>query len=229
MRFFSISEILREKHSDEKVTLLLRHAERRHILPTDKNYGAKVPLTEVGKNQALGAGKEIFQYSFGASFFFGASPVLRCRQTAALIAEGCGAINFNAVEKIKVFDRLAKFYVNENVDYEKHLKEGFYPAICRFIQDEKLSGFLPLETGSKEFLKLLLENSFADFNVFISHDAWIVPFLAFYTHLQFSPQNWMNFLSGAAILFSADRKSLRIYPVKFLGDGYLHFGEEIPR
>ena len=137
--------------------------------------------------------------------------------------------NFNAVEKIKVFDRLAEFYVNENVDYEKHLKEGFYPAICRFIQDEKLSGFLPLETGSKEFLKLLLENSFADFNVFISHDAWIVPFLAFYTHLQFSPQNWMNFLSGAAILFSADRKSLRIYPVKFLGDGYLHFGEEIPR
>ena len=122
-----------------------------------------------------------------------------------------------------------RFFSISEILREKHLKEGFYPAICRFIQDEKLSGFLPLETGSKEFLKLLLENSFADVNVFISHAAWIVPFLAFYTHLQFSPQNWMNFLSGAAILFSADRKSLRIYPVKFLGDGYLHFGEEIPR
>ncbi len=221
MKFLTAAQILSQKRPDERLTLLIRHAERRHITPEDEDYGSKVPLTDCGRSQALAAGKEFSD--FDGSLFFGSSPVLRCRETAALFAEGCGASEFSEPEKVARFDCLGDFYVSGFVDYDRYLKEGFYPAVCRFICKGSLSGFLPLAEGSEKFLRFLLENSSTDLNVFCSHDAWIAPFLSHFTDVRFSPSCWLNFLSGAAILFSADKKAVRILPVAFLGDGWLRF------
>ena len=222
MNFLTSEQVLEKKKPEERVTFLIRHAERRHILPTDEDYGSKVPLTETGESQALAAGKEISRFK-ASSFFFGASPVFRCRQTAALVAKACDAEPFSSVEKVVAFDCLAEFYVSECVDYERHLRAGFYPAICRYLQEGTLAGFLPVREGSEKLLAFLLENSRADLNLFCSHDAWIVPFLAHFTGLRFSSQCWMNFSSGATVLLDSSKKNVRIFPVKFLGDGFLRF------
>lgn len=221
MKFLTAAQILSQKRPEERLTLLIRHAERRHIAPEDEDYGSKVPLTDRGRSQALAAGKEFS--AFDGSCFFGSSPVFRCRETAALFAEGCGASEFSDSEKVARFDCLGDFYVSGFADYDRYLKEGFYPAVCRFIREGSLPGFLPLAEGSEKFLRFLLENSSADLNVFCSHDAWIVPFLSHFTDICFSSNRWLNFLSGAAVLFSADKKSVRIFPVAFLGDGWLRF------
>ncbi len=221
MKFLTASQILEQKRPEERLSLLIRHGERRHITLEDEDYGSKVPLTDRGRLQALAAGKEFS--GFDGSFFFGSSPVFRCRETAALFAKGCGALEFSDPEKVARLDCLGDFYVSAFVDYERYLKEGFYPAVCRYLREGSLPGFLPLVEGSEKFLRFLLENSPADLNVFCSHDAWIVPFLSHFTDVRFRPNLWLNFLSGAAILFSADKKTVRIFPIAFLDDGWLRF------
>lgn len=222
MNFLSASEILEKKERGKCLTLLIRHAERRHITSDDEDYGSKVPLTAEGRLQALAAGRDFS--GFAGTRFFASSPVFRCRETAALFAKACGAGEFSAPEKIVRFDCLGEFYVNGFPDYERYLKEGFYPAVCRFVREGSLPGFMPLAQGSEKFLRFLLDNSSADLNVFCSHDAWIVPFLSYFTDVRFGPGLWLNFLSGAAILFSrGGEEPPRIFPLKFLGDGYLRF------
>ena len=65
--------------SDERVFLLVRHGERRHITPEDPDFGAHVGLTERGREQALSLGKSI--PAEGDMSFF-SSPVGRCVETA---------------------------------------------------------------------------------------------------------------------------------------------------
>ncbi len=221
MKFFTASQILEQKRTEERLSLLIRHGERRHIVPGDEDYGSKVPLTDRGRSESLAAGESFL--CVDGSRFFASSPVFRCRETAALFAKGCGALESSEPERVASFDRLGDFYVNGFADYERYLKEGFYPAVCRFVREGSLPGFLSLAEGSEKFLRFLLESSSADLNVFCSHDAWIVPFLSHFTDVRFSPNLWLNFLSGAAILFSTDKKAVRILPVAFLGDGWLRF------
>lgn len=222
MNFLSANDILKEKKPGERVTFFVRHAERRHITPEDEGYGEKVPLTETGRAQALAAGRELS--AFTGTHFFGSSPVFRCRETASLMASGSGVTEFSDAEKVVPLEPLGDFYVCGFADYERYLKEGFYPAVCRFLREGSLPGFLPLAEGSEKLLEFLLENSSAEVNVFCSHDAWIVPFLSHWTDIRFTPGLWLNFLSGAAILFDKNEKSrAKVLPLKFLGDGFLRF------
>ncbi|MCK9181601.1 MAG: phosphoglycerate mutase family protein [Fibrobacteraceae bacterium] len=222
MSFLSVQEIYLKKKSGERVAFLLRHAERRHILKTDKDFGAYVPLSERGEEQALDAGRELAV--FKGSAFYASSPVFRCAQTASFIAKRRGDGNFADPEKIVKIPRLAEYYVADYKIYEHLLLTGFYPAICQFVSQGRVDGFLPLAETSEELLKEILQKSSADFNVFLTHDAWIVPFLTHFTDVRFAENRWLNFLSGAAVFF--DEGSLKprcVLPVKFLGDGYLYF------
>ena len=222
MAFLSARQVLTWKRPGERVAFLLRHAERRHILPTDADYGSLVPLTERGLDQAISAGKDLAIFKGSSSYR--ASPVFRCRQTASQIAIARGDLNFDDPRKIEALDPLGDFFVSDFGKYEDLLRTGFYPAICRYVAGESVDGLFPLESRSRELLNLIVENSPSDFNLFVGHDAWIVPLLSSATDVRFSPSHWLNFLSGAAILFDPrDGSSVRVFPVKFLGDGFLNF------
>ena len=133
MSFLSAEQVLCCIAPGERVTLLLRHAERRHITAQDADHGAHVPLTEKGGEQAFAAGKEFSVLN--GPYFFGSSPVFRCRQTAAFIAEACGASEYAVPEKVAPLQPLAEFYVSDFEEYMRHLREGFYPAICKWVAD----------------------------------------------------------------------------------------------
>lgn len=225
MSFLSAEQVLCCIAPGERVTLLLRHAERRHITAQDADHGAHVPLTEKGGKQAFAAGKELSVLN--GPYFFGSSPVFRCRQTAAFIAEACGASEYAVPEKVAPLQPLAEFYVSDFEEYMRHLREGFYPAICKWVADGRLSGFTPVKEGSEALLKFVLEHSTGNFNVFCTHDAWVVPFLSHFTDVSFNPNRWLNFLSGAAILYKPENplETAKILPIKFIRDGYLVFSD----
>ena len=225
MNFLSTEQIFRLKQPGERVSVLLRHAERRHITPDDADHGSYVPLTDKGREQALAAGKELSV--FQGPMFFGSSPVFRCRETAARIAQAMGCLEFSEPEKVTPLQPLAEFYVNDDAAYMRHLNEGFYPAICKWIADGELSGFAPVREGSESLLKFILENSVANFNLFCSHDAWIVPFISHFAGIKFNPDLWLNFLSGMVIFYRPENplKSARFFPVKFIDDGFLAFSQ----
>ncbi len=69
--------------------------------------------------------------------------------------------------------------------------------------------------------QMMLEKGNTRFNIFATHDAWVVPCLTHFCGMKFTPQRWMNFLSGMAVAVSPRGK--RIVPVTALETGWLEF------
>ena len=134
-------------------------------------------------------------------------------------------------------DCLAEFYVQDYTAYEQVLRAGFYEGICAWLENETLKGvadgshaaaaikaFFPLASRSEEMLSMMLEKGSARFNIFATHDAWVVPCLTHFCGMRFTPQRWMNFLTGMAVVTDAKGKAVRrIVPVTALETGWLEF------
>ena len=224
MNFISASAFFSSLASDERVFLLVRHGERRHITPEDPDFGAHVGLTERGREQALSLGKCI--PAEGDMSFF-SSPVGRCMETALNIGVGRG------IEKPQVqpLDCLAEYFVQDYDEYTKVLRAGFYEGICEWLKNEaagnprrEKEAFAPLAARSEEMLVMMLEKGNSRFNIFATHDAWVVPCLTHFCKMTFTPQRWMNYLTGMAVVMGADAKTpRRIVPVTGLETGWLSF------
>ena len=225
--FVQASEFFKNLALDERVFLLIRHGERNHITPSDPDYGAHVGLTERGREQALSLGRAI--PADGDIVFF-SSPVGRCMETAKCIGlgrEGCAS----SEPQVEALGCLGDFFVQDKDSFEKVLKEGFYEGICAWLENEASQGargireaFYPLASRSEEMLSTMLSKGTARFNIFATHDAWVVPCLTHFCHMRFTPQRWMNYLTGMAVVTGPEGKTpRRIVPVTGLETGWLEF------
>ena len=239
--FLPTSDFFAQIDWNSKVYLLLRHAERNHITPQDKDFGAHVGLTERGRRQAVSLGR-IFP-AFGDAVYF-SSPVGRCIETAECIAEGrklagyvdlgtangaTGSATANGVTlngataaKITPLDCLGDFFVRDVPAYEQTLREGFYEGICKWLELGEHDAFWPLHERAEQMREMMFEKANSRFNVFVTHDAWIVPCLSHFCGLKFNPKCWMNFLTGLA--FEVPEKGeVKVTPVTAMETGWLHF------
>ena len=221
--FIPASTFFNSLASDERVFLLIRHGERRHITPEDPDFGAHVGLTERGREQALSLGKCI---PAEGDICFYSSPVGRCVETALNIGVGRGVENPH-IEKL---DCLAEYFVQDYDEYTKVLRAGFYEGICEWLKNAAAckprvdkDAVAPLPARSEEMLAMMLEKGSARFNIFATHDAWIVPCLTHFCKMTFTPQRWMNYLTGMAVVTDAQKNEKRIVPVTGLDTGWLSF------
>lgn len=226
MDFVQASDFFRNLASDERVFLLVRHGERNHITPADPDYGAHVGLTERGREQALALGRAI--PADGDIVFF-SSPVGRCMETAKYIGMGRGGCA-SSEPQVEELGCLGDFFVQDKDSFEKVLKEGFYEGICAWLINESSGmprhddeAFYPLSDRAEEMLSMMLEKGNARFNIFATHDAWVVPCLTHFCKMRFTPQRWMNYLTGMAVVTDAQKRVLRIVPVTGLETGWLEF------
>ena len=223
MDFSSAVNFFDSLAADERVFLLIRHGERRHITPEDPDFGAHVGLTERGREQALSLGKSIPPEG---NICFYSSPVGRCVETAEFIGKGRG-VQAPQIEKL---DCLAEYFVQDYETYTKVLRAGFYEGICEWLQNEAAGNprgnkeaFAPLSARSEEMLTMMLEKGNCRFNIFATHDAWVVPCLTHFCKMQFTPQLWMNYLTGMAVVTDVQKNVKRIVPVTGLDSGWLKF------
>ena len=230
--FLKASDFFASLKDDERVYLLVRHGERGHITPNDPDYGAHVGLTVRGREQAFSMGQAMsLDGETSADVCFLSSPVGRCVETAEYIGKGCG-VEAPEVEKL---DCLAEYFVQNYAAYEAVLRAGFYEGICEWLtansRDAEVTEtqdadapFYPLAERSEEMLSMMLEKGHARVNVFVTHDAWVVPCLTHFCGLKFTPQRWMNFLTGMAVVVGSDGQTVRrIVPVTALETGWLDF------
>ena len=113
----------------------------------------------------------------------------------------------------------------------KVLRAGFYEGICAWLANEAAGNprgdkeaFAPLAPRSEEMLSMMLAKGTARFNIFATHDAWVVPCLTHFCGMRFTPQRWMNYLTGMAIVTGPEGKTpRRIVPVTALETGWLDF------
>ena len=219
--FVQLSDFFAQTDWDSKIYLLLRHAERNHITPQDKDFGAHVGLTDRGRRQAVSLGKTI--PAFGEAVYF-SSPVGRCIETAECIAEGRKLAGYNSLNGAKVapLDALGDFFVRDVPAYEQTLREGFYEGICKWLESGEHAAFCPLHERAEQMREMMFEKASSRFNVFVTHDAWIVPCLSHFCGLKFDPKCWMNFLSGLA--FEVPQKgNIKVTPVTAMETGWMYF------
>ena len=223
MEFVSAAKFFASLAADERVFLLIRHGERNHITPEDPDFGAHVGLTERGRNQALSLGRCI--PAEGDMSFF-SSPVGRCMETASCIAKGRGIEN----PQVRPLDCLAEYFVQDYDEYTKVLRAGFYEGICEWLKNEvagtprgEKEAFAPLSARSEEMLSMMLEKGECRFNIFATHDAWVVPCLTHFCNMCFTSRRWMNYLTGMAVVTDAQKNVKRIEPVTGLDTGWLEF------
>ena len=230
--FVQFSDFFAQVDWNSRIYLLLRHAERNHITPEDKDFGAHVGLTERGRRQAVTLGKMI--PAFGDAVYF-SSPVGRCIETAQCIGEGrklAGFGNFAipgmasgiAADGVNVtpLDALGDFFVRDVPAYEQTLREGFYEGICKWLDSGEHDAFWPLHERAEQMREMMFEKAQSRFNIFVTHDAWIVPCLSHFCSFKFEPKCWMNFLTGLA--FEVPEKgNVKVTPVTAMETGWLLF------
>lgn len=217
MSFIQIADLVSDINQQEKVIFLLRHAERHHITKEDMYFGSKVGLTQEGKAQSYKLGTSI--PSTGKALYF-SSPVGRCKETASIIANGRGDTE-NGNAKIEVIESLGNYFVKDFDLYIEALKNDFYQQLISYLEKGRHPAFLPLKETSEQMIKMILGKSTAQWNFFLSHDAWIIPCLKNFLNMDFTSNCWINFLSGLAIIVSPS--GTKFYPVTALKEGYLYY------
>ena len=219
--FLPASEFFAQADWNSKIYLLLRHAERNHITPQDKDFGAHVGLTDAGRRQAVALGRVI--PAFGDAVYF-SSPVGRCMETVQCIYEGrklAGYVDV-AAAKVTPLDALGDFFVRDVPAYEQTLRDGFYKGICKWLELGEHDAFWPLHERAEQMREMMFEKGDSRFNIFVTHDAWIVPCLSHFCNMKFEPKCWMNFLTGLA--FEVPEKGdVKVTPITAMETGWLKF------
>jgi len=233
MDFIAAKDFFATLKSTERVYLLVRHGERRHITPADADYGAHVGLTEAGRAQAVALGR-LFPPEGDAVYY--SSPVGRCMDTASCIAEGRALAGYRGDSQVAgspdtgcapgaVVTPLAilgHFYVKDYPEYLGVLNERFYQNICSWIDAGEHPAFFPIHERAEELRQFMFEKGTARFNIFSTHDAWVVPTLVHFCKMHFTPQRWMNYLTGIAFAVNSDGFE-RVVPVTGMESGWLEF------
>ena len=232
--FVQAKDFFADLKSTERVYLLIRHAERPHITAEDADYGAHVGLTDAGREHAVALGK-MFPPEGDAVYY--SSPVGRCMDTAKCIAEGRALAGYGAGASqpasqpategapgavVTPLAILGHFYVKDYPTYLDVLNEMFYQNICAWIDSDNHPAFYPLHERAEEVRKFMLEKGTARFNIFATHDAWVVPTLVHFCKMQFTPQHWMNYLTGIAFAVNSDGFE-RVVPLTAMETGWLDF------
>lgn len=227
-QYVSAKDFFANLSPDARVYLLIRHGERRHILPSDTDNGAHVGLTDTGRQQAYNLGT-LFPAEGDAVYF--SSPVGRCIETAQRIGEGRASVGGPAAVSasatpvavsVQVLQSLGDFFVRNFDEYYAVLNEKFYPSICQWIADGVHPAYYPIAERAEQMRQMMFEKGTARFNIFASHDAWIVPCLAHFCKFSFTPSVWMNFLTGLAFVVESGKPE-QIVPISALNDGNLVF------
>lgn len=217
--FVAAADFFSSLSPEESVFLLIRHSIRRHITPQDADSGAHVGLTDEGRDLAVALGK-LFPVDGSAVYF--SSPVGRCVDTANCIQEGRKSAGGPQAPEVEILDCLGDFYVKDFDAYKDILNEKFYPSICEWIAKGEHPAFYPIAPRAEELRSLMLKKGRGRFNIFSTHDSWVVPTLAHFCGFKFTPGCWMNYLTGIAFVVSPGGRE-RIVPVAGLSTGYLKF------
>ena len=199
-----------------RVTLLIRHAERPPLDPTDRTFGASLSLTENGWRWARNFGLMLANNLLPKSVAFYASETFRTLQTACGMAMGLdGAGTGQPIER-KV--RLAEFLggaspffgrVEERMalaaegDYHDRLNDYFHSG--------KMRGFKSLKRAAKRMERRLdgLHEKGWPVVVAVTHDINVAAFLAARGVVDsFSDETWPDYLDAAAII-KQDRKNVK--------------------
>ncbi len=179
---------------NEKISLLLRHADRDDI--PQGSFGNEVLLNEKGKLNAQRFGEQLIERKINRIF---TSPVGRCVQTAEFISKGYGS----SIEIIETTSLGAPglHIKDEKIAGEFYLKYGFDEMYKRFMNGEEIPGMPNINELNYRITNFIKENSTENgTTVFITHDMLIAFYHFSINKKIYSKENWINYMTGLTFI-----------------------------
>lgn len=175
---------------NEKISLLLRHADRDDI--PKGSFGNEILLNEKGKQNAQTFGEKLAEIKINRIF---TSPVGRCVQTAECITKGYGS----SIEIIETTSLGAPglHITNEKIAGEYFLQHGFDEMYKRFMQGETIPGIPNINELNHRITNFIKENSNENgTTIFITHDMLIAFYHFSINRKVYTKDNWINYMTG---------------------------------
>ena len=178
---------------NDKLSLLIRHAERNHI--PDNTFGNEVLLNKNGILNAIKFGNELSNLKLNKIL---TSPIGRCIQTAENIAKGYG--KHIDIEETIALGAPGLHITNEAIANIFFLEQGFEEMYHRYINDIPIPGMLDAQYFNKLQTNFLVENTTEKgLTIFISHDMQIAYYHYSINKTIYTKENWIKYLSGLII------------------------------
>jgi broad specificity phosphatase PhoE len=179
---------------NEKISLLLRHADREDI--PQGTFGNEILLNEKGRLNAQSFGKKLGERKIDRIF---TSPVGRCVQTAEFITKGYG----RPIEIIETSALGAPglHISDEKIAGEFYLQYGFDEMYKRFMKGEEIPGIPNIDELNDRITNFIKENSNENgITIFITHDM-LIAFYHFSINIKvYTKDNWINYLTGLTFI-----------------------------
>ena len=227
VNFAPLDSVVQILAPDEKLIVILRHAER------EDEITLTTPLTDLGKLQSFEVGQDL---KGRTDVYFAGSQYIRTHQTYNNIAKGMELGSDTLGDTIPELNEgwftkdMMSYYMTlmrENDDgrgvITKWAAEGGYADV-----------FYDLAPRSSELLEdhliPALEMSGKSIGIFISHDVMITPLLAYISERRikmkyylavkglWNGDNWLNYLAGIAVILKPDGSKV-FYAVRGLESG----------
>ena len=214
----TLSDVGQFVRSGEQVLILMRHAQRPRILPSEPDKGDLVPLTPHGVIQAYQVGKALAEFHNCVQFL--SSPLLRARMSCSAIREGMGisqdeseiAYGRNGWDWMRVDDRLGEkcfFVADKSILRERYARESFASVMERYFRTGSGQGFNELSISADKLEGWVLQVLKKQVGLFITHDWFCAAFLCARLGIQeWTKQNWIHFCDGATIVCHPDGRRM---------------------
>jgi broad specificity phosphatase PhoE len=179
---------------NEKISLLLRHADRDDI--PQGSFGNEILLNEKGKQNAQSLGKNLSESKINRIF---TSPVERCVQTAEFLTKGYG-------KTIEIIETTALgapglHITDEKIAGEFYLQYGFDEMYKRFMQGKEIPGIPNINQLNYRITNFITENTTTNgTTIFITHDMLIAFYHFSINNKVYTKDNWINYLTGLTFI-----------------------------
>ena len=188
-----LEKIIKQYSEKDKISLLIRHADRDKI-PAGE-FGNEVLLNETGKERASNFGKSLSNMKINRIF---SSPIGRCVQTAEHISKGYD-------KPIEIIETTALgapglHITDEKIAGDFFLAEGFDEMYRRIINDISIPGMPTAEQYNKQMTDFLIKNTQKKgVTLFITHDFLIVFYHYSISRKVYDRDNWVKYLGGLTL------------------------------
>lgn len=218
--FTPLVDVVNGLAADEKLVLVIRHAER------NSDSAATDPLNEKGMEQSLKLGESLAGVT---DFYCASSPSVRAQQTCNQVAKGRGDTDTLA-DTISLLG--GYWYVKDSVAYAKAKKDngGSWNVVTKWAYEGAYAdAFYEFAPRCNEWIEDVILPSFEEaksrVTLFVSHDLLLVPLVIYISagnvNLRYYKSNsnrWLNYLAGVAIVMRPDG-TRRFYAVRGLDSG----------
>jgi len=180
--------------------MLVRHAARFPIPKDDPSFGGTVALTEEGEAMARQFGRRLAGITDDVGFW--ASPMRRCRDTAAGIAAGMGL-----VAECRDADAVGLYgcYYSDPVRLQKQMQaEGHLPVMLRYLERGEEPYHHPLADGTAALTRWIGQTAVRRLNIFVSHDIFCAAYAVGLGLRTFTGDDWAGFMQGVLLVREPD-------------------------